>query len=295
MMFNNLFLAEAAGSEAGANVATDASFSFAELIQEVATWLSTEGLKLLFGLIIVFILCKIINAFARRVKKSIEKKRDDKTMAAVVYKIVRWGLKILVVLGFLGYVGIDTAGIGTIIGSLGVGVGLAVNGTLSNFAGGIVILVMRPFGIGDYISAQGESGTVEEISIFYTYLVTPDNKVAMIPNGSLANGNIVNYSKKELRRVDFEFSISYDEDFEKAKKVINNVIENHSLILMDPLPLVRVVTHGASTINVVTRVWTKNEDYWTVYFDMMEAIKKNFDAENIEIPYNQLDVHIKNK
>ena len=153
---------------------------------------------------------------------------------------------------------------------------------------------MRPFKIGDYVEAQGEGGTVEDIKLFYTYLVTPDNKVAMIPNGVLANGNIVNYSAKELRRVDFEFAIAYAEDHERAKKAILEVIESNSLILTEPaLPFVRVVNHGDSAIGIATRVWVKSENYWTVYFDMMEAIKAKFDAENIEIPFNQLDVNIK--
>lgn len=293
MLLKGLFLAEAATN--GTEAVEEASFSFTELIQEVATWLSTEGLKLLFGLVVLFIVCKIINGIAKRFKKRMEKKGRDKTITILGYKTIRYGLKGLAVLCFLGFVGIDTAGIGTVIGSLGVGVGLAVNGTLSNLAGGIVILIMRPFGIGDYIEAQGEGGTVEEIGIFYTQIVTPDNKVAFIPNGSLSNGTMVNYSKKDLRRVDFTFSISYDEDFEKAKKVIYSVIENTENALLDPQPFVRVVSHGESTIDISTKVWTKNEHYWDVYFDMMEAIKKNFDSANIEIPYNQLDVHIKNK
>ena len=292
MLLKGLFLADAA---ADATDVVEETFSLTELIQEVATWLSTEGLKLVFGLIVLFILFKVINAISRRFKKNMEKKNRDKTITVLGYKAIRFGLKGLVLLGFLGFVGIDTAGIGTVIGSLGVGVGLAVNGTLSNFAGGIVILVMRPFGIGDYIDAQGEGGTVEEIGIFYTQIVTPDNKVVFIPNGSLSNGTMVNYSKKDLRRVDFTFSISYDEDFEKAKKVIREVIENTPNALLDPMPFVRVVSHGESTINISTKVWTENAHYWDVYFDMMEAIKKNFDSANIEIPYNQLDVHIKNK
>lgn len=292
MLLKGLFLADVAAD--GAEVVEE-TFSFTELIQEVATWLSTEGLKLVFGLIVLFILFKVINAISRRFKKNMEKKNRDKTITNIGYKAIRFGLKGLVLLGFLGFVGIDTAGIGTVIGSLGVGVGLAVNGTLSNFAGGIVILVMRPFGIGDYIEAQGEGGTVEEIGIFYTQIVTPDNKVVYIPNGSLSNGTMVNFSKKDLRRVDFKFSISYDEDFEKAKKVIREVIENTENALLDPMPLIRVSGHGESTIDITTRVWTKNANYWSVYFDMMEAIKKNFDSANIEIPYNQLDVHIKNK
>jgi len=154
---------------------------------------------------------------------------------------------------------------------------------------------MRPFKLGDFIVSNGESGTVEDIKLFYTHIVTPDNRVVMIPNGSLANGNIKNYSTKEFRRVDFQFSISYDEDFERAKQVIWNVIENTEFVLMDPQPFVRVISHGESTINIVTRVWTKNENYWDVYFSMMESIKTNFDKSNIEIPYNQLDVHIKEK
>lgn len=268
---------------------------FSDILAKVVEWLTTEGVKLLIGLILLFIAFKVINFIAKRFKKGMEKKNRDKTIATVVYSVIRKGGKLLVFLVFLGYVGIDTAGIGGVIASLGVGLGLAVQGSLSNLAGGLIILVMRPFKIGDYIEAQGEGGTVEEIKIFYTYICTPDNKVIMIPNGSLANGNIRNYSTKEFRRVDLEFSISYDEDYERAKKAIWDVIDTMDKVLSDPCPFVRVKTHGESTINIVTRLWTKNEDYWTVYFDMMEAIKTKFDSANIEIPYNQLDVHIKNK
>ena len=266
-----------------------------QIISTVLHWLATEGVKLVIGVIVLFIVCKIINVIAKSFKKKMEKKNRDKTITSVVYSVIRKGGKLLAFLAFLGFVGIDTAGIGSIIASLGVGLGLAVQGSLSNLAGGLIILVMRPFKLGDYIEAQGEGGTVEEISIFYTYITTPDNKVIMIPNGSLANGNIRNYSTKELRRVDFKFSISYNEDFEKAKKVIREVFENTDKVLMDPQPFVRVSAHGESTIDIAARVWTKNGDYWTVYYDVMETIKKEFDSASIEIPYNQLDVHIKEK
>lgn len=278
-----------------ADEATTEGINLEEIIANIISWLSTEGVKLLIGAIVLFIVFKIINLIARRFRKQMEKKNRDKTITKVVYNIIRKGGKILAFLAFLGYVGIDTAGIGTIIASLGVGVGLALQGSLSNLAGGIIILIMRPFKLGDYIEAQGEDGTVEDIGIFYTKLVTPDNKEVMVPNGSLANGNIKNYSAKELRRVDFQFSISYDEDFENAKKVINDVILNTNNVLTDPKPFVRVHSHGESTINIVTRVWVKSEFYWDVYFDMMEGIKKEFDAKGIEIPFNQLDVHIKEK
>ncbi len=271
------------------------SITFGDIVNVVIEWITTEGLKLLIGLVVLFISFKIVNILAKTVKKKLEKKNRDKTIISVINQIIRKGLKGLILLGVLGYVGIDTAGIGTIIASAGVAIGLALQGSLANFAGGILILVLRPFKLGDFIECQGESGTVEVINVFYTHLITPDNKVVMIPNGALINGNITNYSKKALRRVDFTFSISYDEDFERAKEVINNVISSMDKILSDPKPFVRLHTHGESTINIVARVWTKSEDYWDVYFDMMEAIKKNFDEAKIEIPYNQLDVHIKDK
>lgn len=278
-----------------ASVEGESKLSIEELITEVVTWLTTEGVKLLIGLIALFIVFKIINFIAKKFKRTMEKKNRDKTITKVGYAVIRKGLKLLVFIVFLGYIGIDTAGIGTAIASLGVALGLALQGSLSNLAGGLLILVLRPFKIGDYIEAQGEGGTVEDITIFYTYLVTPDNKIVMVPNGALANGNIINYSTKDLRRVDFEFCISYDENFERAKTAIQEVIDGNKYILQDPSPFVRVKTHGESTINIVTRVWTKNEDYWTVYFDMMEGIKTKFDEQGIEIPYNQLDVHVKEK
>lgn len=285
------FLADAANTT---ETATE-GLTLESIVETVVKWLATEGVKLLIGVIVLLFAFWIINAISKGFKKRMEKKNRDKTITTVVYNIIRKGGKLLVFLGFLGYVGIDTAGIGTIIASLGVGVSLAVQGSLSNLAGGLIILIMRPFKIGDFITAQGEAGTVEEIKIFYTYIVTGDNRVVMIPNGALANGNIVNNSIKELRRVDLKFSISYDEDFEKAKKAIYEVIESNENIVTDPQPLVRVISHGESAIDIVTRVWTKNANYWAVYFDMMEAIKTKFDSANIEIPYNQLDVHVKQK
>lgn len=274
---------------------TKEPITFTEILNSIITWITTEGVKLVIGCVVLLIAFKIINFISKRFKKRMEKKERDKTMTIVLYQVIRKGLKILAILVFLGYVGIDTAGIGTAIASLGVALGLALQGSLSNLAGGIVILILRPFKIGDWIEAQGEGGSVESIGIFYTTLVTADNKIVMVPNGTLANGTMVNYSTKELRRVDFEFSISYDTDYEKAKTVIWDVISKTNNILEDPKPFVRLKTHGESHIGIVTRVWVKSGDYWGVYFDMMESIKTEFDKNGIEIPYNQLDVHIKNK
>ena len=272
-------------------VATE-EFSLVELLQTVAGWLMQNGIKLIIGLIILFIAFKVVNFVAKRLQRRLDKKNVDKTIANVTVKALKIVLKIMVFLLFLGYVGIETAGIGTIIGSVSVCIGLAVQGSLSNFAGGIVILVMRPFKLGDFIEAQGHSGTVTDIKMFYTYLNTPDNKVVMIPNGTLGNGDIINYSKEEERRVDLVFSVDYSTDLKLAKEIIEKEIENHQLILKDKGYFVRLGEMAASSLDIKTRVWVKNADYWTVYFDLLENVKKKFDENNISVPFNQLDVHI---
>ena len=285
-------LAISLANEATEGTTTTESSTLDTVIREVVTWLSTHGVRLLIGLIALFITFKIANVIARSVKKNMEKRNVDKTIIRVTHSAVRWGLKLLLFIIFLGYVGIDTAGIGMAIGSVGVAIGLALQGALSNLAGGIIILINRPFKLDDYIEAQGEGGMVEDIRIFYTYLVTPDNKVIMIPNGQLANGNIVNYSKKDLRRVDLSFSIGYNEDFERAKAVILDICSANEMILKEPAPFVKVSSHSASSIDLVTRVWVKSGDYWSVHFQLLEDVKKRFDAEKISIPYPQMDVHM---
>ena len=202
-------------------------------------------------------------------------------------------LKCLVVVCLIGYLGIDTSGLTALIASLGVCVGLAVNGALANLAGGVLILVTRPFKVDDFIEGQGVSGTVADIHITNTKIITPDNKVVYVPNGTLANGNIINYSEKETRRVDLDFSIAYSADAEKAKSIIMGIAEAHELILKDPAPFVRVAAYGGSAVQIKARVWTKNSDYWTVNFDLLETVKAEFNKNGIEIPFDQLDVHIK--
>lgn len=252
-----------------------------EWLEKVVNWLTTEGLKLLICLILLFISFWIVNGIAKRVKRRMEKRGKDKTVTSLMFKVIRIGGKLALFVIFLGVVGFDTAGIGTIIASFGVAIGLALQGALSNLAGGIIILIMRPLRIGDFIEAQGVSGTVEDIHIFYTDLVTPDNKMIHLPNGSLANGSITNYSKKSTRRVDMEFTISYDDDFVRAEKIIGDLCAADGRIMTDPAPFIRVKSHGDSAVVIVMRVWSKSEDYWAIYFDMMENVKKQFDANNI--------------
>lgn len=264
------------------------------ILNSVIGWAATAGVKLIIALIALAISFKIINAIGKKIAKSHEKGRIDKTLAKTFAYIFKLGMKCIVAICLVGYVGIDTSGLAAVVTSFGVCAGLALNGALSNLAGGVLIILTRPFRVDDYIEAQGYSGTVEDIHITYTRLRTPDNKVVYIPNGALSAGNVVNYSEKDTRRVDLTFSIAYSNDYEKAKKIITDICNSHELALKDPAPLVRVSEHGASSINVCAKVWTKNDDYWTVYFDLLEAVKTAFDKEGIEIPFNQLDVHVKN-
>lgn len=268
--------------------------------QTVQNWLTTTGIKVVISIVIMIVSFSIINWLGKKIAKRADKKVEsskkiDKTIYRTLSYVAKVGLKVLVVIALIGYVGIDTSAITALIASLGVGIGLAINGTLSNLAGGILILITRPFKDDDYIDACGYSGTVEDIRICHTKLRTTDNKVIYLPNGKLSTSEIVNYSEKDLRRVDLTFSISYSDDFEKAKKVIEEVWNQNELILKDPAPSVRVSAQSASSIDLTTKVWCKNEDYWTVNFDMLEQVKTAFDQNGIQIPFNQLDVHIKNQ
>lgn len=265
-----------------------------QILDTLIGWATTTGVKVIIALVLLFISFKIINKIARKIEKRGEKGKLDKTLAKTFAYIFKLGLKCLVAICLVGYVGIDTSGLAALVASVGVCAGLALNGALSNLAGGVLIILTRPFRVDDFIDAQGYSGTVEDIHITCTKLRTPDNKVVYVPNGALSSGTIVNYSEKDTRRVDFTFSIGYADDFEKAKTTVMNILTSHELVLKDPAPMVRVSEHGASSINLVARGWVKSSDYWTVNFDVIEAVKAAFDKEGIEIPFNQLDVHVKN-
>ena len=266
-----------------------------ELIEEIILWIINKGTKLVIGIIVLFIVFKIINLLSSSVRKTLEKKKIDLLIAKIIYSLVRKGLKIGTFIIFLGYVGIDTAGIGAAIASIFVGVGLALQGSLSNLAGGVILLVLRPFNIDDFIETKEYSGTVESIGIFYTCLRTPDNKVIYVPNGELANNEIVNYSKKNVRRMDKIISISYDSDLNKAKEIIKKVCEKNEIILNDPKPFIKVYEYADSSIKLLCRVWTKSTDYFSIFFDLLDDIKFEFDKNNIHIPYPKLDVNIYNK
>ena len=200
-------------------------------------------------------------------------------------------LLVLIIAG--SYWDVELSGLAALIASAGVAIGLALQGSLSNFAGGFIILLLRPFKVGDYIQAAGLEGAVEQIGVFYTTLTTVDNKVVLIPNGTLSNGSLINFSAKDTRRVDLIFSVGYECDILKVRRVLNDIVKEHKLILDYPEPFVGLVEQADSFLNFTVRAWVKTPDYWTVYFDLLESVKLRFDEEEISIPYPQMDVHVK--
>ena len=274
---------------------TTTNTTVVSIIETVRDWALSTGLKIVFAIIILLISFRIITVISRRIEKKLEKSgKFDKTLVRTLSYAGRILIKIVIASCMVGYLGVDTSGIAALIASLGVGIGLAVNGALSNFAGGVLLLVTRPFKVGDYISAQGTEGIVEDIKIISTKVVTLDNKVVHLPNGALSSGNIINYSEKEIRRVDLDFSVAGN-DPEQVRSLILGVCDADEKVLKDPAVFVRVTDYGAGNgVKVTMRAWTKTPQYWDTYFDLLNGVRKAFEANNIVIPFNQLDVHIKN-
>lgn len=262
----------------------------------IQNWLTNTGIKILVAILVLILSFALINWLSKKIEKKGEKlekmKHVDKTVYRTLSYIIKAALKILVVLSLVAYLGIDTSAITALIASLGVGVGLAVNGTLSNLAGGILLLFTRPFRDGDYICANGYEGYVEDIYICNTKIRTNDNKVVYLPNGKLSTSEIINFTENDLRRVDLTYSISYSDDYEKAENIILKIADENPKILKDPAPKARVKAHSASSIDLFCPVWCKKEDYWDVTFYMNEQVKKTFDENGVTIPFEQLDVHV---
>ena len=256
-----------------------------DLVLPVLQNIALAILTLIIGLMII----KWITA---RITKSVDKTSLDGSLKPFICSLINISLKVLLVISIIGILGINTTSFVAVIAAAGFAIGLAFQGSLANFAGGILLLALRPFKVGDYIEANGYNGTVQAIQILCTELVTPDNKVIFIPNGSLSNASIVNYSVKDTRRVDLNFGVGYEVDTDKVANVLQEIVSNHSQALKEPEPFVRMSEHGDSAVVFTVRVWVKAEDYWTVYFDTIETVKKRFDEENISIPYPQMDVHL---
>lgn len=253
------------------------------------------GLKLLYALIVLVVGLRLIRWLMRRMEKGLAFRKLDAGLQSFLRSFLRIVLYILLGLCLVGILDIPTTGFVTMLASCSVALGLALQGALGNFAGGLMLLFFKPFKVGDYVEASGCSGTVKAITVFYTVLSTVDNKTITLPNGSLTNAAVVNYSSEGIRRVDMTFSAAYDSDIDQVKKIILDEVLAHPLALTGPeapdAPLARMSAQKDSCLEFTLRVWCRAENYWTLFFDLNENIKKAFDANQIEIPFPQLDIH----
>ncbi|WP_070000756.1 mechanosensitive ion channel family protein [Cellulosilyticum sp. I15G10I2] len=244
------------------------------------------------ALLVLFIGFKVIKGIIHMLDNTLTKSKVDMSLHSFIKSVASFILKIIVLITAATIVGIPMTTFIAVLSAAGLAVGLALKDSLSNFAGGVLILTFRPFNVGDFIEAQGYMGTVTTIHLLYTYLTTVDNKRVVIPNGDLANGKMINYSVEDTRRVDLIFGVGYQEDIVKVKGILNKISIEHPLILKDPEPIIRVAEHAESSINFAVKVWCKKEDYWSIYYDLQEQVKVTFDKEGISIPFPQRDVHI---
>ncbi len=265
-------------------------------LNDIITKLVDSGIDLgqrLLGALIIFLIGKLlINWINRIFAKILARRKVEAGVQTFLKSLVNILLLVLLGLAVVGKLGIELTGFAALLASAGVAVGMALSGHLQNFAGGIIILVFRPYKVGDYIdSAAGASGIVKEIQIFHTVLVTPDNKIIYAPNGSMSNAVVTNYSHEEMRRVDFSYGFEYGEDYKRVEALLEQVVAADKRILDTPAPFIRLGELSASCVNVTMRVWVKASDYWDVYFQMNQAVYETFNKEGISFPYPQLTVH----
>ncbi len=254
------------------------------------------GPQLVLAVVVLLIGLSIIKSFTSVTRKTMEKRNVDPTLTPFMVNLVGWGLKILLLISVASMVGVATTSFVAVLGAAGLAVGLALQGSLANFAGGVLILIFRPFIKGDFVEANGEQGFVESIDVFATVITTMDNKKVILPNGPLAGGTIKNYTGHEYRRVDLQIGISYDDDIRNACKVLREMCSSNSMVLNEPEPpFVGVTEYGDSSINLTVRAWAKTENYWPVFFDLNEKMKYALDENKISIPFPQRDVHIFNE
>ncbi|CZF83689.1 Small-conductance mechanosensitive channel [Grimontia celer] len=250
------------------------------------------GVNIISALLILIIGNWIVKAIANGVAKVMRKKELDDAVVDFMHTFVRYLLFVIVLIAALGRLGVQTASVVAVIGAAGLAVGLALQGSLSNFAAGVLIVAFRPFKSGDYVEVAGVAGSVDSIQIFSTVLKTPDNKMVVVPNGAIISSPITNYSKHDTRRIDYVVGVSYSADLQKTKKVLADVLAKETRLLTTPEPTIGVVELADSSVNLVVRPWVRTADYWAVYFDLLQAMKEALDAEGIEIPFPQMDVHL---
>ncbi len=269
--------------------------NFEQILQFLVELLASFGVKIILALLVLFVGSKLIKWVKKWINNSKKLDKMEHGVRTFLCSFTGIALYVFLIITVAMILGIPTTSFITALASCGVAIGLALQGALSNVAGGIMILIFKPFKVGDYITTPGAAGTVTNISLIYTVLTTPDNKVITVPNGTLTNSVVENYSAVENRRVDLSFSTAYDCDVEKVKAILMRVVEAHEKVLKDPQPFARLTKHADSALEYTVRAWCKAADYWDVNFDLIEMVKKEFDANGISIPYPQMDVHIDQK
>lgn len=262
-----------------------------ELLQTLYTLCLSYGPKLLLAIVTLVVGLWLINKFVASLRNNLTQ-RVDATLGQFVSSILSVILKLVLLIAVASMVGIETTSFVAVLGAAGLAVGLALQGSLANFAGGVLILLFKPFKVGDVIEAQGHIGSVAEIQIFNTILKTGDNRVVIIPNGALSNSSMVNINQEATRRVDFVFGIGYNDDIEQAKTILKGLAKDDERVHSTPAPLFAVSELADSSVNITVRLWVNTPDYWGVYFDMHENVKKAFDEQGISIPFPQQDVHM---
>ncbi len=266
--------------------------TFRQFLDRLLNWATDFGMKLLACLVVLIIGKILIKWVVKLITKGKFAQKNDKTVTTILSHFISASLYVMLVVIIIGILGIPTASVIAVIASAGVAIGLALQGALSNIAGGLMILILRPFRVGDFVEMSDYSGTVTDIGIFYTTLTTGDNKVIIIPNGTVMGDEIVNYSVKDTRRVDLVFSAAYGTDIEKVKAILLEEATRHELVLDDPAPFARLTKQNDSSLDFTLRVWVNAADYWAVNFDLLERLNDRFEKEGIEVPFNQLDVHV---
>lgn len=265
-------------------------------VNAVMEWLKTDGVAFgidLIAAIIILIVGRIAVGFVvRAIRLGMRKNGIDKTLETFICNLVKWALMIVVIIAAISQLGIHTTSFVAIFGAAGLAVGLALQGSLSNFAAGVLIVLFRPYKAGDWIEAAGIAGAVEQVQILTTVLRTGDNKRVIVPNSQIMNSVITNYSANDTRRIDLVIGVGYDDDLDKTRRVLEQIVAADERVLKEPAPQIAVSELGASSVDFVVRPWVSTPDYWGTRFDLTETIKKRFDQEGISIPYPQQDVHL---
>ena len=265
---------------------------FNNIIPNLQAFAALYGLKIIAAIIIFVVGRWVARALRNAIKKMMVKGDVDETLISFVGNLTYITLLAFVIIAALNQLGIQTTSFIAIIGAAGLAIGLALQGSLANFAAGVLMIIFRPFQVGDYIEGAGVAGAVEKVQIFTTQLKTPDNKTIIIPNAKIMGDNITNYSAKDTRRVDMVIGVGYGDDLKKVREILEDILAKDHRILKDPAPTIGVLELGDNSVNFAVRPWVKRDDYWGAYFDVTETVKRRFDEEGISIPYPQRDVHL---